>query len=59
MSNFHQTMRAGSTILHHGGWRFTGQHVNPVRAKRRKAIKEAGGIRQYKLLTGYWRQTFF
>jgi hypothetical protein len=51
--NFHQTMRSGSNS---GAGRsflngFAGQHTNPIRAARRKAIKEAGGIRQFKRKT--------
>ena len=43
MAGFHEKMRAGSTH----DWR-TGQHTNPVRAERRKAIASFGGIRRYK-----------
>lgn len=45
MSNFHQTMRNGSRYGDNSQGYWTGQHYNPVRAKRRKAIKAAGGIR--------------
>ena len=47
MKNFHETMRGGSRVGK--GWGlFLGQHTNPVRAARRRAIKAAGGIRQFK-----------
>ncbi len=41
---FNDTMRAGSQ----GGGGWLGQHTNAIRAVRRRQIKAAGGIRQYK-----------
>ncbi len=47
MGVFHEMMAAGSRVGK--GWGlFLGQHTNPVRAVRRKSIKAAGGIRQFK-----------
>lgn len=51
MSNFHETMRAGSHTDRITNWLVSGwygQHTNPVRAERRAAVKAAGGIRALK-----------
>lgn len=53
MSKFHEIMRAGSTVSRISRTLgFTGQHTNPVRAERRKQIRQFGGIRQFRKAVG-------
>lgn len=47
MGAFYDTMQLGGKVGRPGRL-FHGQHTNEVRARRRRAIKAAGGIRQFK-----------